>query len=250
MTITSRHRSLLCFVLSTMLFGCAGLSGAPKSDTFLARKKLARELVARQDLDEAFFYADALHREEPSDPEVLVIRGIIYREKGLNDEAETDIKAALAQNERLPEAHAALGILYDMSGRGVDAERHHKRAIVLAPSNAAVLNNLGFSLFLRRKHAEAITEYQKAVRLDPTNKRIRTNLGFAYAATGDFTHAAKEFTRGGVPAEAKNNLGFAYERSGNLPRAYDLYLEAWRLNPKWARSRANLVHVAEKLGRA
>ena len=36
---------------------------------------------------------------------------------------------------------------------------------------------------------------------------------------------------GGSEAEAKNNLGFAYERRGDLGNAYDLYLEALRLDP-------------------
>jgi tetratricopeptide (TPR) repeat protein len=54
---------------------------------------------------------------------------------------------------------------------------------------------------------------------------------------------------GGTPAEAKNNLGFAYERRGDLKSAYDLYLEAARLDPKSSHARSNLVHAAEVLGR-
>jgi hypothetical protein len=54
---------------------------------------------------------------------------------------------------------------------------------------------------------------------------------------------------GGTAAEAKNNLGFAYERRGDLPRAYDLYLEATTLDPKSAHARGNLAHAAQALGR-
>ena len=50
-------------------------------------------------------------------------------------------------------------------------------------------------------------------------------------------------------AEAKNNLGFAYERRGDLANAYELYLEALRLDPKAHRARSNLVHAALVLGR-
>ena len=54
---------------------------------------------------------------------------------------------------------------------------------------------------------------------------------------------------GGTEAEAKNNLGFAYERRGDMANAYDLYLEAVRLDPSAERPRFNLVHAATVLGR-
>jgi Flp pilus assembly protein TadD len=136
-----------------------------------------------------------------------------------------------------------------VSSRGPEAEKHHQRAIALAPQNPTYLNNLGFSFFLRKKPQDAIEVYRKAARLSPTSRRVRTNLGFAYAQAGDMTRASHEFDMGGTPAEAKNNLGFAYEQRGDLKNAYDLYLEALRLNPKSERTRANLVFVAKRLGR-
>ena len=51
---------------------------------------------------------------------------------------------------------------------------------------------------------------------------------------------------GGTEAEAKNNLGFAYERRGDMANAYDLYVEAVRLDPKAERARSNLVHAARR----
>jgi Flp pilus assembly protein TadD len=229
---------------------CASASGSRKPDTYQARKQLTRELVARQDWREAFFYADQLHRERPKDPEVLVLRGIVYREQGMAAEGEADLREALQRQGDLAEAHAALGLLLDSTGRGVEGEEQHRKAVTLAPGNPGYLNNLGFSLFLRGKHPEAIKAYHQAARLDPTNHRIRTNLGFAYAATGDWPRAAQEFERGAAtPAQAKNNLGFAYERRGDLGTAYGLYLEAVRLDPNCEQARANLVTVAEKLGR-
>ena len=54
---------------------------------------------------------------------------------------------------------------------------------------------------------------------------------------------------GGTEADAKNNLGFAYERRGDMANAFDLYVEAVRLDPKAERARSNLVHAALVLGR-
>ena len=63
---------------------------------------------------------------------------------------------------------------------------------------------------------------------------------------GDLRRAAREFQMGGTEAEAKNNLGFAYERRGDMANAYDLYVEALRLDPKGERARSNLVHAAHR----
>jgi Flp pilus assembly protein TadD len=104
-------------------------------------------------------------------------------------------------------------------------------------------------LFLRQHFKDAISAYESAARLAPLSQRVRTNLGFAFAATGDLRRAAREFQMGGTEAEAKNNLGFAYERRGDMANAYELYIEAVRLDPKVERARSNLVHAALVLGR-
>jgi Flp pilus assembly protein TadD len=244
-----RRAAGAALALSLALGACATQSASLGSDTYDARKKLTRELVARNEWGPAFAYADALHREKPRDAEVLVLRGTIYRERALWREGEADLKEALMLDERSAEAHAALGILYDVTARSGLAEPQHRSAVKLAPESAVYLNNLGFSLFLRGKPREAIEFYEKAARLEPTSRRVRTNLGFACAATGDFRRAAHEFEMGGTPAEAKNNLGFAYERKGDLPRAYDLYREATELDPKSTHARSNLVHAALALHR-
>ena len=229
---------------------CASSEANRRPDTFRARKQLTRELIARQDWRAAFYYADQLHREQPKDAEVLVLRGIVYREQGMKQEAEADLREAIQRDGKLAEAHSALGVLLDSTGHGQEAGVQHEKATALAPDNPAYLNNEGFSLFLRGKYEDAIKVYHRAARLDPTNRRIRTNLGFAYAATGDWPRAAHEFDRGGATkAQSKNNLGFAYERKGDLGMAYDLYLEAIRLDPRCSQARANLGAVAAKLGR-
>jgi Flp pilus assembly protein TadD len=243
-----RGGGLRAVALAVALVGACA-SGPRKPDAaMLARIKLAHELVVRGDWGRAFVMLDELHRELPHDADILTLRGIVYRERGLYADAETDLSAALAATPDSAEAHAALGILYDVELRP-EAEAQHRAAVRLSPENPAYLNNLGFSLYLRRQFKEAIAEYEKAARLAPLARRVRTNLGFACAASGDWRRAAREFAMGGTEAEAKNNLGFAYERRGDLGNAYDLYLEAIRLDPKISKARSNLVHAAAVLGR-
>lgn len=249
-------RALRWLILIVAIEAAAALAGCatdqtpahPTTAADLARMKMARQLTDQGDWGRAFPLLDELHRQWPHDAEVLTLRGIVYRERGLFHDAEDDLKEALKMAPNDAEAHAALGILYDVQMRP-DAEAEHKTAVKLAPQNPAYLNNLGFSLFLRQHYKEAIKEYEKAARLAPLSRRVRTNMGFAYAAIGDLPSAAREFQMGGTEAEAKNNLGFAYERRGDMANAYDLYLQAVRIDPAGKKARSNLVHAAQVLGR-
>jgi|GEM_PF-1437241 len=228
---------------------CAHREAAPGANTFETRRQIAAELVARGDWQPAFGYVDQLHREQPGDARVLVLRGTIYRERALLAEAEGDLLEAIRLAPQLASARAALGIVLDLQKRPAAAEEQHRQAVRLESQNPTYLNNLGFSLFLHGKVKEAIPFYEQAARLGPTVHRTRTNLGFAYAARGDLQRAAREFEMGGTAAEAKTNLGFAYERRGDLTNAYDQYVEAARLDPNSERAHRNLEHAAQVTGR-
>jgi Flp pilus assembly protein TadD len=237
---------LLALLLVTS--ACAG-TRVNHSETYGARKGMAYELVRRGDWPRAFSMVDGLFREDPKDPEVLALRGLIYREQKLFKEAETDLVEALELKGDYAFAHANLAILLDLEARAPEALEHHRRAAELERQNAGYLNNLGFSTFAHGRPREAIPIFQEALRLDPTNARIRNNLGFAYARAGDFPHAAEHFAMGGSPATAKNNLGYAYQTASNWAQAFDSYVEALRLEPGLSRARRNLHEVARRLGR-
>jgi Flp pilus assembly protein TadD len=252
MAMRAKKAPVSVLLLLLPALGCATLGGGDRSAdeaAFSARKKLVRELVNRGEWGNAYAHADALHRQDTGDAEVLTLRGIILRERKLIDDAEADLRAAVAADAQRAEAHAALGILLDGTSRGAEAETHHRKAVSLEENNPAYLNNLGFSLLVRRKTKDALEVLQRSARLEPTNPRLRTNLGFAYAAAGDMPRAAREFAIGTSAADARNNLGFAYEAKGDLANAYDCYREALQLDPANRRARSNLDHVARKLGR-
>jgi Flp pilus assembly protein TadD len=119
----------------------------------------------------------------------------------------------------------------------------------LEPANASYLNNLGFALFARGRARDAIPVLRDALRSAPADARIRNNLGFSYAASGDLVSAAEQFGRAGPASQARNNLGYAYERRGNAGQAFELYVEAVRLDPGSQAARLNLARVARQLHR-
>lgn len=220
-----------------------------RSDVLGARRDLARALVARGDLDAALELIQPILAEHPDDAEALALRGIVHRERGLLAEAEADLREALRRDERLALAHSALGIVRDLQGDPAGAETEHRRALSLEPRSPRYLNNLAFSLFAHGRAREAIPLYVEALRADPTSTRLRNNLGYAYAATGDWPRARRQFEAAGSPPEARLHLGYAYERTGQLALALAQYREVEQLSPRWPAARDAAARVAGKLAK-
>jgi Flp pilus assembly protein TadD len=236
-------RALLASLL-LLSAACAISGGRLRGDAIGARRDLARVLVARGDLDGSLAVLQPLLGERPRDAEALALRGVVYREKGLLAEAEADLTEALRLDDDLAAAHAALGILKDLLLETKAAEEHHRRALELEPRNPRYLNNLAFSLFAHGQARNAIPLYVEAVRYDPTNARLRNNLGFAYAVSGDWPRARRQFEVGGSPAAARLNLAIAYERAGMASQAIALYREVERLVPGSRHAREGLARLA------
>lgn len=218
--------------LLLLLAACA-ISGASAHQGELARVRLglAQQLADRGEWTGALDALEAARRDAPGDPDVLTLRGICLREKGLVEEAEADLQEALRRVPDSARAHSALAVVYEREHKPQDAEREHRRAVELAPGDARYLNNLGYALLLHGNKREAVAVLLLAVRAAPMSARARNNLGFAYALSGDFSRAAQQFSFAGTPAEANLNLGVAYERTGNVAQALEHYRAALRLDP-------------------
>jgi Flp pilus assembly protein TadD len=246
--VMRRILSISLIVVAIQLTGCAGAQRMTRSAR-LVRLGMAEQLAERGQWTAAFEASDALIREDPSDAAARLVRGKALRHQGMLTEAAADVQRVVAEEPRNAAAHAELAIDDEELRKPEDALMHHREAHRLAPDDPRFANNLAFALILRGKPREAVPLLEQALRTEPRNQRLRNNLGFAHAAEGDFVHAAQQFQLAGTPGEAKNNLGFAYERSGNLAQAFELYVEACKLQPA-PRFRNNLEYVARKLGRA
>jgi Flp pilus assembly protein TadD len=235
--------------LATLLLGgCASVQHREDELAQRVRLGIVEGMAERGEWGAALAASDALTQEAPSNTRARLLRARALRHAGMTAEAESDLRRVLKEEPRNAAAHAELGVVCEQAGKAAEALEHHREALRLAPGDPRYLNNLGFALTIRGKPREAVPLLEEALRTEPGNARLRNNLGFAYAATGDFARSARQFQLAGVPAHAKNNLGLAYELNGNLARAYELYLEAWRLEPA-PKIHENLLHVAHELGR-
>ena len=246
----STIRAWLLVLCALSASACAA-SRARSRDADVARVRLAvaSDRAQHRDWQAALNALDPLPKEGDARAAALTLRGTVFREKGLLEEAEADLSDALSLHSDAAATHAALAVVYDLRSDLERGATHHARAVELESENAGYLNDLAFSLFVRGKAREAIPLYQRALRVAPEDHRIRNNLGFALARAGEFSRATQQFALGGSPAQAKNNLGYAYERAGNLSQAFDQYLEATRLDPALRQARENLRHVADTLQR-
>lgn len=241
-----RARPAVTVLLAAALAGCASSRQAQRSDVMRVRLAVAQKLADDGDWAAALAAAQAACQAAPGDPDALTLRGIALRERGLLDEAQTDLDEALRLRPDSARAHSALAVVHERQHRLADAEKHHRRALELDPHNARYLNNLGFHMLARGDARAAIAPLTEAVREDPTNARARNNLGFAYARTHDFTRAAQQFALGGSAAEGQSNLGLAYELDGNWAQADSHYREALRLDPAFRRALDNLDRLAAR----
>jgi Flp pilus assembly protein TadD len=248
--MTRRARRSGVAVLAALLVGgCAGASRRGDDVVRGVRLGIVEGMADRGEWALALKAADALTREEPDGTRARLLRARALRHQGMMAEAEADLRRVLRLEPGNAAAHAELGVVCELGGRPEEALSHHREALRLAPGDPRYLNNVGFALMLRGRGREAVPLLEEALRIEPGSARLRNNLGFAYAASGELARAARQFELGGTPADAKNNLALAYELNGNLVQAYELYLEAWRLEPA-PRIRDNLLHVARKLGRS
>jgi Flp pilus assembly protein TadD len=241
-----RTRPVVAVLLVAALIGCASTRQTQRSDVARVRLALAQKFADEGDWAAALGAVQAACQAAPGDPEALTLRGIVLRERGLLDEAKTDLVEAVRLRPDSARAHSALAIVYERQHGTADAEVHHRRALELEPHNAHYLNNLGFHMLARGDARAAIAPLTQAVREDPTNARARNNLGFAYGRTHDFTRAAQQFALGGSAAEAQSNLGLVYELEGNWAQADSHYRDALRLDPSVRRAQQNLDRLAAR----
>lgn len=99
------------------------------------------------------------------------------------------------------------------------------------------------------RHEAAIRRFKAALQLDPTFVEAHNGLGVAYGQIGRFAEAAEAFRAAlaSGPAEAHllNNLGFAQFKAGQLDEAWTSLRRAYDLDPQNAKTRENLVLLAE-----
>jgi TolB-like protein/class 3 adenylate cyclase/Tfp pilus assembly protein PilF len=135
--------------------------------------------------------------------------------------AMSEVKTAIALDERDPWAHLVLGMLHWRQRRYPEAESALLRAIGLNPNFAVAHAALGFPLALQGKTDAAITSVEHALRLNPED------IFLGYFATSAMTVA--HFAAGRY-AEAIAWTRKTIEKRPEYPRSYALLMATAAMN--------------------
>ena len=119
-------------------------------------------------------------------------KGIAYLNKGMFDQAITELKKALEIDPNLAEAYTTLGAAYAGKGMLDKAIAEFKKAIEINPNYAMAHNDLGIAYLDKGGMLnEAITEFQKAIEIDPNYAEAHNNLAVSYYYKGEYSLAIK-----------------------------------------------------------
>lgn len=162
----------------------------------------------------------------------------LYDARGRAADLEPELRAALQADPGLPMHRNWLGLVLQRRGDLKGAEEEFRQTIEMAPELAGVMANLG-ALYLRQGRApEAVAILRQAVEQDPRNLESRTNLISALGMEGDLAGARHEVEAAGElgqrSAEYHTALAFALQYNGRPEEALEEIRTALSIDPRHA----------------
>ena len=140
--------------------------------------------------------------------------GVIYKLRGMLDEALLEFKAASSIDKNSAEYYTAMASIESARRRYSEAVVYYKKALDLHPGYADLHNNLGVAYYKQENLDDAISEFKKAIEINPKYANAHNNMGMAYRKKGSGELAEKEFK------EAQNLDGEGVMADYELGRHY------------------------------
>ncbi|HUI06507.1 MAG TPA: tetratricopeptide repeat protein [Verrucomicrobiae bacterium] len=151
---------------------------APDARTLLNE---ARAALALKDFDGAAAKYDAVLKLEADNVVALSNLGVIRYKQGRLDEAERDLRKAVAAAPNDSNTRSLLGVIYFRKGLIEESFNELTRAVALDPRNAEAHNYLGIVLSEKGWGAAGEQEIRRAIELDPQYADAHFNLAVIYA---------------------------------------------------------------------
>lgn len=148
---------------------------------------------AQNKLGEAIQEAQQTISADPSRSESYLLLALLQLRANQPDQAEANLKKAIAADQKSLNAVLALGGFYQSHNRLAEAEQQFRRAIEIEPSNAVPRAALVRLLMQEGKKDEIVSFLQQTKKDLPNNHQGYTMLGDYYYATGNLDKALPEY---------------------------------------------------------
>src|SRR5262249_6078078 len=168
------------------------------------------------------------------------------------DGAIRKMRAVVAEDPGIIDAHLTLGNWLARARRPDDAIAELKRVLELRPDNDLAMLNLAHLYQARGENEKALQGFRSALQLDPKNSQARYQLGALYVDMGRLGEAEAEFQRvvaasPGMGA-AYNSLGAIAFGRGDVAEASRLVGKARELEPDVRFGAYNQARILEAKG--
>ncbi|NIP29087.1 MAG: tetratricopeptide repeat protein [Candidatus Dadabacteria bacterium] len=239
-----KNRYIVIFIAIALFFiSCASSSpNTPSSvkdwDKYVENQKsLAIAAFRRGNFKQALIDIEEAERRNRRDPEVHLIKGLIYY--GLKDYplAEKYYLKSLKINSDYNVANFNICGLYLKINEAEKAIAYCEKASSdpLYEDRDRALTNLGTAYLKKGDINRAKLYYDKALEINPQLVYTHNELGKMYLSLGNEVDAIREFkiAINGFPEydEAYFNLGIAYLKQGNKPSACSSFNKVIQLTP-------------------
>ncbi|WP_269612305.1 tetratricopeptide repeat-containing sulfotransferase family protein [Prochlorococcus marinus] len=186
-------------------------------------------------IQEATKYYQQIINQGCNDHRVFSNYGVILKDLGKYQDAESSTRKAIELNPNFANAHSNLGIILSDVGKLEEAELSYRKAILIKPDYAEAHSNLGNLLRDLGKFKDAENSYRKAVELKPNFTEAHYNLGNIFRVLGKLEQAEismlKAIELNPNFSAAHNNLGNILKDLGKFQQAEISILKAIELNP-------------------
>jgi Flp pilus assembly protein TadD len=222
-----------------------------------ARTKLAWSYQFEGEKDRAVQLAAEAANANPTDRDAAITYADLLRANDRFAEAATVLDRLIAAGGDKPDWRLLYmrGVALERSGRWQDAEADLKRALAQEPEEPELLNYLGYTWIDRGERLdEALGMVQRAAGANPNSGAMVDSLGWAHYRLGNYKEAVEKLERAAElePAdpEINHHLGDAYWRVGRRIEAQFQWRKVLLLEPSAATKSAVELKLKTGLGPA
>jgi Tfp pilus assembly protein PilF len=223
--------NILFLSIILLLISCGGKkTQETKNDQRISEhKSLAIASIYRRNFQQAMEDIEVIESLDSNDPELYLIKGLIFFGLRDFDSAEASYKRALEIKSDYSEARYNLCGLYLKLDKPDSAIEQCEKASadILYRSRDKALTSLGVAYYKKGDVQKAKEYYDRSLEINPALVYTHNELGKLYMSTGDYQRAVEEFKRATfgyeLYDEALFNLGVCYLKLGKTVEACESF---------------------------